>query len=424
MSSKRVYIETNGCAVIRHDTQRYSKYFRLNGWKEIDNSREADLILMTTCGVTQSTENFALESISRIKKEKKKEAKLIVGGCLPKINPKKLESFGCICFSPDEEETIDTLIEARIPIKDIFWDGDIFREHSLGDPELKYSDEEILQLKVAKLLTNKFSNPQFLEIHNYLTKGRYFWKEDDLFEVKVADGCIYECSYCATRNAKGKLKSRDPQRIKKEFKFSIDRNYPKILLTGDEVGEYGTDIGTNLIELLESLSPESKNAKIALRYMSPSSLIRYFNELKPYFESQKIYYFCSSFQSGSPRIIKLMNRPNNLDSLMEVVSEIDREYPLIYKHSQMIVGFPGETEEDFQQSIEFMRKSGFDYISVFKYSPRPNTKAINLEDHVPSEVMEFRYQKAREVFYEIRRRKLQEKLYHCLLKEASCLKKS
>lgn len=413
---KKVYIESNGCAVVRHDTQRYSKYFRLNGWEETDDPVEADLILMTTCGVIQSTEDFALKSISRLEKVMKEEAQLIVGGCLPKINRKKLEGeFDGISFGPTEEGTLDSIIQASILIKDIFWDGEIYREHSLGDPELNYTDKETRELDMVHFLAEKLNDPTFIEIYNYLTKGRFLWKEYDLFEVKVAEGCVYNCSYCATKNAKGNLRSVNPEKILREFKFGIEKGYPKILLTGDEVGEYGTDIGTSLVSLLKLLIPESDNAKIALRYMSPASLIRQYKDLKPYFESGKIYYFCASFQSGSSRIMRLMNRPDDLDKLAEVVSEIDNLNPLVYKHSQMIVGFPGETEEDFQQSLDFMRKSNFDYISVIKYSPRPNTKAIRLDNKVISDVMEDRYKKAMRVFHKIRQERLQDKIYYELM---------
>lgn len=89
-------------------------------------------------------------------------------------------------------------------------DGDIVREHSFGDPDLHYTNDQLNQLKLANQLAIKFNNPRFLEIYNYLTKGRFFWREKDLFEVKVADGCNYRCSYCATKNTHKGVKSPSP----------------------------------------------------------------------------------------------------------------------------------------------------------------------------------------------------------------------
>jgi len=152
--------------------------------------------------------------------------------------------------------------------------------------------------------------------------------------------------------------------------------------------------------------------------MSPASLVRQYKELKPHFESGKLYYFCASFQSGSPKILKLMNRPDNLNDIAHIVSELDDLNPFVYKHSQMIIGFPGETKEDFQQSLNFMKKSKFDYISVFKYSPRPNTSVLNLEGRVPLRIIEDRYTRAKNLADEIRKNKLREKTYKALAKSS------
>lgn len=121
---KKVYLESNGCSVVRHDSQRYAKYFRINGWQEIDSAKKADIVLFTTCGVIQDTENFAVQSIERMKKEMKSGAKLVIGGCLPKINPERVSKiFGGIIFSKTEENILDSIIDADISIKDIFWTG-------------------------------------------------------------------------------------------------------------------------------------------------------------------------------------------------------------------------------------------------------------------------------------------------------------
>lgn len=417
---KKVYIESNGCSVVRHDTQRYSKYFRVNGWQELKTSKEADLVLLTTCAVVQNTEDFSILAIKRLKREMKKNSKLIISGCLPKINPERLSAeFGGNFFSKDDENKLDDIIGADIKIADIFWDGDIIREHSLGDPELTYSKQQLDQLKLVENLNKKFKNNKYVEIYNYLTKGRFMWKEDDLFEVKVADGCNYRCNYCATKNAKGNLKSRDLKKIVGEFKLGIEKGYPKIMLTGDEVGEYGRDIGSSLVELVKKLAPISKDSKIALRYISPESIIRQYKELEQYLKSGKIYYFCSSFQSGSPKILRLMNRPNNIDTFIHLMAKISRDCPSIYKHTQVIVGFPQEAEKDFKQTLKAIKDGCFEYVSVIKYSKRPHTKAIDMKGHISDSIMNSRYKKASELVSNLRGEKLKDLIYNELLKQPS-----
>lgn len=413
---KKVYIESNGCSVVRHDTQRYSKYFRINGWKEIDSPKEADLVLFTTCAVVKDTEDFSVSAIKTLKEKMKKGAQLIVGGCLPKINPERLsKEFNGICFGKDEENMLDDVVEAKLKIANIFWDGDIIREHSLGVPELVYSEQHIEECKLAEGLSSKLKNSNYLEIYNYMTKGRYMWQEKDLFEVKVADGCNYRCSYCATKNAKGDLKSRSLDRIITEFKLGVEKGYPKIVLTGDEVGEYGKDIGLSLIDLIEGLIPISGDSRIALRYVTPESIVKQYEGLKRYFHSGKIYYFCSSFQSGSPKILKLMNRPQNINDFVSLMNRITEDCPHVFKHTQIIIGFPQETEEDFNQTLEVIKNNCFEYITVLKYSVRPYTKAADMHGHVSQRIIDDRYERAVQLISELRKEKLKNKIYNELL---------
>jgi len=414
---KKVYIETNGCAIIRHDTQRYSKFFRLNGWKEIDSARDADLIVMTTCGVIESNEKFALDSIVRIKNEMKIGAQLIVGGCIPKINPEKInEIFEGIMFSAREETVLNSLINADIRIEDIYFDGNIIREHSFGDPSIVYTKEELNELAVAEELSQKFNDPEFIEIYHYLTQGRHFWKEKDLFEVKVAEGCPYSCSYCGTKRARGNLKSRDSEQILKEFKLGTQK-YAKILLTGDEVGAYGIDINSNLVNLLDKLIPAATESRIALRYVSPNSLLHQFNSLKAYFESGQIYFICSAFQSGSPKILELMNRTPNINSFISKIEEMELKFSSVYKHTQIIVGFPQETEEDFQRTLDVLCACQFDYVTISGYSDKPHTKSSKLEGKIAQEVIDERCKRAKKVVADIRKKRFWSKINKKLVKK-------
>ena len=406
--------------MVRHDTQRYSKYFRINGWQEIDSPKEADLVLLTTCAVVKDTENFSVLAIKTLKEKMKKGALLIVGGCFPKINPERLsKEFNGLCFGKDEEDMLDDLIKAKVKIANIFWDGDIIREHSLGVPELVYSEQHIEECKLAEGLTSRLKNSSYREIYNYMTKGKYMWQEKDLFEVKVADGCYYRCSYCATKNAKGDLKSRSLDKIVMEFKLGVEKGYPKIVFTGDEVGEYGKDIGLSLVDLIEELIPVSGNSRIALRYITPESIVRQYGKLEKYFRSGKIYYFCSSFQSGSSKILKLMNRPQNITDFVFLMNRKTKDCPYVFKHTQIIIGFPQETEKDFDQTLEVIKNNCFEYITVLKYSVRPHTKAADIHGHVSQKIIDDRYERAVQLISELRKEKLKNKIYNELIRQFS-----
>jgi MiaB/RimO family radical SAM methylthiotransferase len=394
---------------VRHDTQRYSKYLRLNGWEEVASPYAADLIIYTTCGVIKDTEDFALQSIANLQKMISKNTTFLVGGCLSKINPNSLKKvFKGTTFSKADESMLDSIINATVSINDVFWDGDIIREHSPGDPFLYYTNEELNELKLSEKLAKKFKNQNFIEIYNYLTKGRFFWKEEGLFEVKVADGCLFNCSYCAAKRAKGTLKSRPLEKILAETKFGVSKGYKRIVLTGDEVGDYGWDISSSLPDLLEKIDPITKNIKIAVRYITPDSLIKNIDRLEPFFKKGKIYYLCASFQSGSDEILKKMNRPRDLNKFLPLIRRLKHDYPLLFIHTQVIVGFPGETKQDFNKTIKALEFANFDYITITRYSDRPGVSSSKMKGHISKSEMDRRYLELRTIESKMRRRKLEE----------------
>ncbi len=181
------------------------------------------------------------------------------------------------------------------------------------------------------------------------------------------------------------------------------------------MGDYGRDIESSLVELLKKIIPISGDSQIALRYIHPQSLIRQYKDLEPYFESKKICYFNSSFQSGSPKVLKLMNRPENINTFIELISEISAKYPSVNRHACVIVGFPGETERDFNQTLNIAKKDIFNNIDVYMYSKRPGTKAFNMKNHISKNVMKSRYKK----LLELRKEKFKKLIYDELLNQFS-----
>lgn len=396
---KKVYIESNGCAVLRHETQRYANFFKENGWQEISEPKLADIILMTGCGVVDWTEDKAIEALNRLVKEAQPTSQVIFGGCLSKINPNRIKNIknDIIMFGPKDFEILDNIIHADKSIKDVVYNCNPLRSHSFGDPTISYSQDEINQNEIANYLDKHFKTKNFQEIYDYLTSGRHFWKEEQIFEIKVTSGCVNNCSYCATKIAIGGLQSEDPQKIFNQFQHGVDSGYEKILFIGDEVGYYGIDRKTNLVELMnkiDGIKNSKNNFKIALRYVDPVALIEHYEKLKKYFRDGKIYYFCAALQSGSPRILKLMNRRDYLDEFATILNDLNKSFPKVYKHTQIIVGFPGETEEDFNKTIAFLRQNNFDYITITAYKDRPGTRSCLLDGHLTEDEISRRFETA------------------------------
>ncbi len=388
---KKVFITTNACTVVRHDTYVYSKYFELNGWDEVAECSEADLVLVSCCAVTQRREDQAIKLIEDLKTEMKESAQLVVAGCLPRINPERLCGvFDGVSFTSKESEVLDNLISAKVKIKDAYYDGDVKRIYH-SDHELK--DTNLINRRMLALsLKEKYNDDIFMDIYKQLTKGQHHYgKQDNSYLVKIAEGCNYNCSFCATKFVKGKLISRDQQKVLQEFKVGVEKGYKKIMLMGDELGDYGRDISSSLSELLDLLVQESGDAKIGIRYLEPNALVREFDKMRKYIESGKIYFICTSIQTGSPKILKLMNRNPDITSIVHTIKKIKELNSDIYLFTQLIVGFPQETEQDFNMTLDMIKECKFDFVTTSLYSNRPNTKSSALEGQIKKEVIDQRY---------------------------------
>lgn len=388
---KKIYIETNGCAVQRHETYKMAIFFVANGWEEIDTPEQADMILMTTCGVVKWTEDNALEAIKKLSIIRKPGTPLIVSGCMPSINSKAIQDIDpdIIQIDAKELDRFNNLINAKVPYDTIDFNANPRRHHSFGDPEVRVEQDELDDIK----LTNMFPGHETIldENFRYTTKGRHLWREPDLFEVRVSYGCASNCSYCITKKAIGNFKSIPRERIISQFYKGISQGYKKFMLMGDEIGFYGIDTNDNLTGLINAIRNIHGDFRIGIRYIHPDMLVREYQGLEKYFASGFIFYFCTAFQSGSPKILKAMNRNPNIQPLINTLCDMDEKHYSTYKHTQVIVGFPGESDQDFLNTVHVLNRCGFDYVTVTQFSPREGTVAATLPGQISEQIKSERY---------------------------------
>ena len=393
---KKVYIETNGCAVLRNETYRIAKFFAANGYEEVSAPQLADAAVFTACGVTQDTEDQALMSLKMLNDLVPAKAPLIVSGCLPNIHREAIKAISprALVWSYEELAQLDTFFDAKVSYASCFYNANPDRHHSYGDP-LAVEDEEIRQdEKLASIMDKEFENKAVGCQFRYSTKGKHLWKEEDLYEIRVAYGCACQCSYCATKLGIGSFRSVPLDWILKQYKEGVAAGYKRFMLMGDEIGYYGSDLpaeeGVNIIALVNALYEVDSKVKIGIRYIDPGILVKHYEAFSCYFANGFIEYFCSAFQSGSPEVLKRMNRNPNIQPFLDCMHDMEvKNYPVI-KHTQIIVGFPGETEEDFRKTVEAFVYGGFDYAAITCFSPRKGTPAYDFEDWISEEVMESR----------------------------------
>jgi len=202
------------------------------------------------------------------------------------------------------------------------------------------------------------------------------WKPGVAFVVPIGEGCLNACTYCATRFARGVLKSYKPERIVEWIKEALSKGYKEIQLSSEDTGCYGFDIGTNLAKLLDEITAIEGEFRIRVGMMNPNHAIKILDELIEAYMDEKVYKFLHlPVQSGDNDVLRRMGRTYTVEEFEEIVRAFRRRIPGLNLNTDIIVGFPGETEEAFQNTVELVERIRPDKINVSRYSPRPGTIA-------------------------------------------------
>jgi len=367
---KKVYLCTFGCQMNEHDSERVRDLFLKEGYSVVNEVDEADVVLFNTCSVRRHAEERAYGMVGRLKDLKEKRPWMIIGilGCMAEAEKdeifKKLPHVDFLCGPADLDAVIDIVNRIRQGA------GRIMR---LGG------------YKTRRL--PKFSKDRYTDKNAY---------------VKIMEGCNNFCSYCIVPYVRGPERSRPLDEILDEIDCLIDNGVKQITLLGQNVNSYGKDLkkGTDFVGLLESVdrliqrrSQQKKSDIIKVDFITSHpkdagiNLFKAMADLKSI--SKKLHL---PMQSGSNRILKRMDRGYTIERYTKLVGEFRRIVKDAILTTDIIVGFPGEREEDFEKTMEVLKDIRFDAAYIFKYSPRPFTKAsLRYKDDVSKEEKERRH---------------------------------
>ncbi len=327
----RVLVEAYGCTLNKGEAEEFTEAIIDNGNVVIASEAEAEAFAIFTCGVIETTEKHMLKRIGQLSKYKEK--KLLVCGCLGNINPES--------------------ILKNAPHAQLFGPS----EHMLASEIFSNSNER----KMEKQATSKVGI------------------------LPIATGCSGDCSYCITKKARGPLKSRTAQEIKQRLEMLVADGFVEIQICAQDTAIYGTDIGSNLGNLIEELETVDGDYMMRIGMMNPASLKNNFDNIVRAYASKKIFKFLHlPAQSGSIYILDAMNRRHLPEDYVDLVNEFKARYPEMALSTDTIIGFPGETDEDFQTTIELMEKIKPDIINITRFSSRPGTPADLMKNKVPS----------------------------------------
>lgn len=334
----KIWVEAYGCSASFADSEMISGLIVNGGHTLASNSSESDLNLIVTCSVKDATAN---KMIHRIKNLKTKP--LVVAGCLPKAETKTVEKISQKASLMGPNSIGKTL--------------DIIKKTLRGNRTVELQDTDVSKIGLPKVRLNPVVGI-----------------------IEIASGCMSECTFCQTKLSKGDLRSYRIGDIVRQVTNEIKDGCKEVWLTSTDNGCYGLDIGEDLGSLVNSVADIPLDFKIRVGMMNPMYMPRIRDGLAEAFENDKVFKFLHiPVQSGSNKVLNDMKRGHSAKTYTELVEQIRRKFPKFTIATDIIVGFPSETIEDFEQTIDLLNYTRPDIVNLSRYSARPGTEAAEWE---------------------------------------------
>ena len=360
MNQVKVAIETFGCTFNKADSQIMAGKLSDAGMELVEDIVDADVIIVNTCYVKQPTENKVTTRIQKLQKNYP-DKKVVVSGCMVEIDPKKLDKIADIStnwIGPHQlNKTVD-VVNASL-------EGQLLRQTGLT--------------KDSKVGLNKIKDDPFIHI------------------IQICEGCLGVCSFCCTRLARGPLHSYPISEIKAEAQKAIDSGCVEIELTAQDTAAFVHDSGEKLSSLIKEVANLDGNFRIRVGMMHPKNIFDDVDELIDAFKLPNVYKFIHlPVQTGSNKVLKEMNRRHTIEEYLDFVKKIRNSIPEITLATDIIVGYPTETDEDFQKTIDLLEEIKPNLIHLSKYRHREGALSSSLEE-IPHSLMKHRSKKLSEI---------------------------
>ncbi len=382
---KKVAFYTLGCKVNQYETNAMEQQFIKKDYKIVDNTQEADIYVINTCTVTNMAERKSRQMLRRVK-EINKSAILVVCGCYAQVAKEDLENIPeiDIILGINEKNNIVSIVEQYIE-----------------------EQKNTINTNVSDVASQK----EFLDF------GDVTYTEKNRAVIKVQDGCNMFCSYCIIPYARGRIRSRKIENVVSEIRKIAEQGIKEVVITGIHIASYGKDFDNisekfnykeeitdvanqsnddhkkiRLIDLLEEVNKIEGIERIRLGSLEPTLVDEEFAQRLSKLE--KICdHFHLSLQSGCDETLKRMNRKYTTERYKQATDILRKYYPNVSFTTDVIVGFPGETDEEFNKTYEFLKQIDFYRMHIFKYSPRKGTVAQKMPNQIDGNIKEIRSNK-------------------------------
>ena len=333
----KIFIKTYGCAHNQADSETMAGLLKQSGHTLVEEEQDADLMLINSCTVKDRSEKRFLNDLKRTDKLK------VIAGCVPQADPKNplLQEFSTVGVA--NLESVTEVVQGTL-------NGQIIRKL-----------ERIISPRVNLPKIRK--NP-FIDI------------------IPINSGCLGSCTFCKTKQSRGSLASYPIQEIVTQFRLALREGVQEFWLTSEDTGAYGLDQGTSLSQLLKELTKVQGNYRIRIGMTNPEHILNDLENLLAVFQHQNIFKFIHiPVQSGSNRILKLMNREYTKEQFIYIAKAFKKAIPNLTLGTDLICGFPSETQEEFEESWALVEECQIKVVNISKFYPRPNTRAARMKQN-------------------------------------------
>jgi tRNA-2-methylthio-N6-dimethylallyladenosine synthase len=356
--NKRVYISTYGCQMNVNDSERMYSLLEMANYIPVVSPDQADLIIINSCSVREKPVHKVFSEVGKYKLLKKKNPQLRigVGGCVgqqEKENLTKRSPLIDFVFGTDNIDLLPSIIA---------------KTYETGEKVVEARFQHRAPYHVDTLVRN----PGVATF------------------VNITKGCDNFCTFCVVPYTRGREKSRPFEHVLRDIQALTKRGVKEVTLLGQNVNSYKSECGVDFADLLKRLSTETDLQRLRFTTSHPKDYNEKLVETMYQHQAKLCEYVHLPLQSGNSRVLELMNRGYSREEYLQKISMIKKAIPNVVLSTDIIVGFPSETDSEFQETLSMVEEVGFETIFAFKYSPRPFTKAARFEEQIPEPVKEAR----------------------------------
>lgn len=368
LPEKSVYISTYGCQMNVNDTERMYSLLEMSNYTAVDSPEKASVILINSCSIREKPVHKVYSEVGTYKKLKDRNPHLLigVGGCVGQQEKDKLTKNSPMIDFVFGTDSIDMLPEIVARART--------REENVQGHKRKEKK------KFPKVIESRFRHRE-----PYHTETLVRNPGVSTF-VNITKGCDNFCSFCIVPFTRGREKSRPLKHLLQDVEQLTKRGVKEVTFLGQNVNSYTSECGLDFADMLEQMAQKTSLSRIRYTTSHPKDFNQKLVDVMTRHQDKICDYIHLPFQSGNTEVLHRMNRGYSREEYLEKIAMIKKSLPHISLSTDIIVGFPGETEEQFQDTLSLVREVGFETIFAFAYSPRPHTKAAQFTDQVPDEV--------------------------------------